>query len=145
MPSLTVFLDTSVLLAGLASPKGGSGIILEGGAESLFKLVVTDLIIEEGLRRAKRLKIDELLLKQLVINDVINVIKAPDDEFINKFTFITPDPDDAHVLAGAITARADVIVSLDKKHILVPKTKSALKPMKILSPKQFWEWVRNKV
>lgn len=145
MPSLTVFLDTSALLSGLASPNGGSGIILEAGAESLFKLVVTDLIIEEGFRQAKRLKIKELLLKQLVVDGVINVIEAPDDEFINRYAYLTSDPDDAHVLAGAIMARANVIVSLDKKHILTPRIKIALKPMKILSPKQFWGWVRNKV
>lgn len=145
MPFLTVFLDTSVLLSGLASPNGGSGIILGAGAQSLFKLVVTDLIIEEGFRRTKRLKIKELLLKQLVVNGVINVIKTPDDEFINRFAYLTSDPDDAHVLAGAIMAKADAMVSLDKKHILTPRIKIALKPMKILSPKQFWEWVRKRV
>lgn len=145
MPSLTVFLDTSVVLAGLASPNGGSGIILEGGARSTFKLIVTDLIIEEGLRRIRKLKVDESLLKQLVIKNVINVIGSPADELVDRFSDLTPDPDDAHVLAGAVLAKADVLVSLDKKHILIPGVIKTLEPIKVLSPKQFWEWLRKQV
>ena len=59
-------------------------------------------------------------------------------EMIKKFRKSTPDPHDAHVLAGAGLSGAKILLSLDKQHILIPRVRNTLKPMLVLSPKYFW-------
>lgn len=61
-----------------------------------------------------------------------------------KFIKVTSDPNDTSILAAALLSGADVLVSLDKKHILTLKVRQSLKPMIIVSPKDFWKWVRER-
>jgi predicted nucleic acid-binding protein len=45
MPSLTAFLDASVVLSGLASPYGGSGLLFAAARKHKLTLVLSPLII----------------------------------------------------------------------------------------------------
>ena len=204
MKSLTIFLDASVILSGLASATGGSrklfiaaerheapsslrsGYLLpslrlpvrQAGrernpseAESLshcllrrspaergedrasppragfsakgdrLKLLTTSLVIQEVSSHLKKLSIEPDQLENLLSIKTIRLIANPNEEMIEKFSKVSPDPNDAHVLAGAGLSGADILISLDKKHILVPKVRRVLKPMLVKSPKEFWRWL----
>lgn len=137
MKSLTVFLDTSVILSGLASPTGGSRKILGAGASEKIKLVTSGLIIKETVRHLSKLRIDFADLEATVNSQTIKVLPSPPQSLISKFTPYTSDPNDAHVIAAAAISGADTLISLDQKHLLTSKVKSILKPIKVFSPKQF--------
>lgn len=143
MPSLTIFLDASVILSGLASPTGGSSKLLEAARQHKVKLLTTPLVIQEVVNHLQKLEINPDQLKALLSRKTIHLIANPNEEMVEKFTRISQDLDDAHVLASAGLSGAKVLVSLDKKHILTPKVRIFLKPMLVKSPKDFWKWVKT--
>lgn len=144
MPSLTVFLDASVILAGLASPQGGSGFLLQAAKQKKITLIATPLIINEVNRHLPKLKLQSKQLKALLNRQVIRLIKDPDEAVISRCRRLTADPDDAHVLAGTILANVNFLLSLDKKHILTKRVKKHLSPIRVLSPKQFWQSLKSR-
>lgn len=141
MKSSNVFLDASVILSGLASPFGGSRKILEVGGLKRFGLIASALVIREVEERLPKVRVPLTRLKKIIENETIQVVEAPSLEFILKFTSLTIDPNDAHVLATAVMVGADFLVSLDKKHILTPKVKRFLSPIRVFSPQQFWRYL----
>ena len=131
MPSLTVFLDSSVIISALISSTGGSHKIIQTAKSPAIKLITSRYVVAEIAKHFPGFK----LAKN------IHMFPNPNQEIINKFTSITPDPQDAPILAGAVTSAADILVSLDKKHILIPKVKKYLKPVKVYNPQQFWRYL----
>jgi predicted nucleic acid-binding protein len=51
---------------------------------------------------------------------------------------------DAVILAEAKMAKADYLITLDKKHFLIPEAVSFLKPKKIFTPKMFFDIFKTK-
>jgi len=145
MPSLTIFLDASVILSGLASPAGGSGKLLQASRQQKLKLLTTPLVIEEVARHIEKLHIAPGQLHRLLSDKIVRIIPDPNEGTIQKFRRITKDPDDAHVLAGAALSGADLLISLDKKHILAPNVGRALHPMSVKSPKSFWRGLQKNI
>lgn len=139
MKSLTVFLDASVILAGLASPNGGSGKLFAAAIKKKLTLITTPLIINEVKRHLGKLKLKEKQLTDCLNQNLISLKSNPKTELIQHFNKFTQDPNDAHVLAGAISTNCRILLTLDKKHLLTTKAKKALKPIQILSPKEFWQ------
>lgn len=137
MKSLTVFLDASVILSGLASPTGGSRKILEAGSGQKLKLVASELVIKETVRHLAKLNIAQYNLEAAITSQALKILPAPPDGLISKFKPYTADPNDAHVIAAAAISGADFLITLDQKHLLTPKVRSILKPIKVFSPKQF--------
>lgn len=144
MPSLTLFLDASVILSGLASPTGGSGKVLEAAKRQKLTLFTTPLVVEEVARHVGKLNIAPDKLHRLLSSKTVRLLADPNEKTIEKFRHACHDPDDAHVLAGAAISGANVLLSLDKKHILVPKVIKALHPMFVKSPKSFWRGLQKK-
>ena len=138
---MTVFLDASVIISALASPKGGSGMILKLSTLGSFSLVTSGLVFQETAKNISKIKTDKESLISLLEKRIITLVPNPNEDLINRFRKITPDTDDAHVLAGAVTSGANFLISLDKKHILTSLVKNSLKPINVLSPKEFWQWI----
>lgn len=78
---------------------------------------------------------EEIKRKLFLIFDSIK--KAPDENLVKKFSNIVIDLGDSHVLASSIEAKADFLVTLDKKHLLILAKK--IKGLKIVSPKELIE------
>lgn len=145
MQLLTVFLDASAVLSGLISSTGGSGKLLKAGAQRKLKLIVTEKVLQETVDQVQKVHVQQQTLKNVLSSRTIRVVSTPHEEMLEKFSSVLDDPDDTHVLAGAVSAGVDVLVSLDKKHILIPRVRKALKPIKVLSPKEFWAWMEKLV
>ncbi|KKU45166.1 MAG: hypothetical protein UX62_C0040G0005 [Microgenomates group bacterium GW2011_GWA2_46_7] len=138
---LTAFLDTSVILSGLHSPSGRSAMLFRAATKKKVKLITTPLVLAEAAEYIAKLSIQPLQLEELFTASILTIIPNPPEITAEKFKTLTTDPDDVHVLAGAALSGATVLLSLDKKHIITPRVKLALRPMKVLSPKEFWRWI----
>lgn len=134
----TVFLDASVILSGLASPVGGSGLLLLAAKKRKLSLLTTPLVLNEVNRHLPKLKLKSQQLADCLDQKLITLRNNPPEALIQRCAKLTTDPDDAHVLAGAINCRCRFLLSLDKKHILTSRVITHLKPIFVLSPKQFW-------
>ena len=143
MPLLSAFLDSSVILSGLASPTGGSGKLLEAGKLKKVRLIANPYVVQEASYHLDKLKLELDDLENLLSNHVVHLMSDPSKQIIQKFEKITPDSNDAPIIAGSLLSRVDYLISLDKKHILIPRVKRALKPIKVVSPKEFWSSLKS--
>ena len=126
------------------SSKGGSFLICRLAEAGLIQALANNHVLEEAERN--------LLLKAPnKLADYSGLIKMaapklnsaiPSDALIQKLAGLMPAKD-MPVIAGAVEATADFLVSLDKKHILQPKLKALGWPFRIVSTKEFLEIIRK--
>ncbi|MEK7617531.1 MAG: putative toxin-antitoxin system toxin component, PIN family [Patescibacteria group bacterium] len=144
MTKYKIFLDANVWFSAAMSPQGGSFLICRLAEAGLIQAFANNHVLEEAERN--------LLLKALKkLNDYYRLIKtaapkistiSPNPVLVKKLDGLLPAKD-MPVLAGALDAEADFLVSLDKKHILQPKLKNLDWPFQILSTKEFFKIFRK--
>lgn len=132
-----VFFNASVVLAGLNSPSGGSGKLLRLSKQKQIKAVISEIVLDEIIRNASKIKLSKTEVKKLIFNFFTHIISPPTEEFFNLYRNMVIDYGDIHLLVSAKEAKADFLVTLDKKHILILQKK--IKEIKIVSPKQLLE------
>jgi len=115
-----VFLDTSVWIAAVLSDRGASRFVLERALMNEFLVVSSPDVYEEAVRNIAK-KYPHFL-----------------EEFTHMFTLIHPTlvqphkptllraatiihPDDAPILAAAMDSGATIVLTLDRKHFLLPE------------------------
>ena len=113
---MRVVLDTNIYLSGLAFPASPPALILNFARQKKFETYCSGFIIEE-IRRNLISKFDfsdkaaEQLIKEILKFVIIIIPK-------NKVNKILTKKDDNRILECALAARADYLVTGDKKHIL---------------------------
>lgn len=133
-----VFVDTSALLAGVISSKGAARQLMNAAELKLIDLMVsTDVLIEADRNIEK--KFPQLL------SDYRNFLHdcAPtlvDDPSIEEVKAAIPlvGADDAPILAAAIKAKADYLITWNTNDFMTAKVPADL-PVKIATPAQLLE------
>jgi putative PIN family toxin of toxin-antitoxin system len=127
---LRVFLDTNVLVSDFATRGLCADVLRHVLAD--HDLVLGEVVLVE-LRRALR---DRIRLTKTIIDDIETFLrrsevvpkpKQPADVNIR-------DPDDAWILASALDAKAEVLVTGDPDLLALGKRA----PVPILTPREFW-------
>jgi len=131
-----IFIDSSVLIAGLYSNKGGSAKILKKIAQRKLVGFISPPIIEETKRNIRKKFSLKLLseLEAIVKGLTIQETFEPQDIFEFKPLINIKD---LHVLVFAKNSKADFLITLDKKHFKTKKLQEANLPFKILTPREF--------
>lgn len=129
---MRVFVDTSVILAALGSKTGGSSLVLALGKKSKLQLLTSSTVIEELRRNIPKINVPVSTAENLVVKSKIFLIPVPTIEEVEKYEKIAGK--DAHVLASATGSKAEVLITLDKKHLLKKEVKQKVKTIKILTP-----------
>lgn len=133
---MKVFVDTNVLAAAFGT-RGLCADVLRCILAD-HELVTGEVVLVE-LRRtlSRRFKVPpptvEAILGLLREHEVVPEPKAPSDLPIR-------DPDDRWILASAVEAKADILVTGDAD--LLDVARSA--PLPILSPRAFWALIRTR-
>lgn len=131
---MRVFLDTSVLVSGLATRGLSADLVRHALAER--ELAVGEVVLEQtrwvltetfGVPTGKANQIGRLLRER-------HVEPAPDSEPPVEVR----DPDDEIVLASAIAAEAEILITGDKGLLDVAEQVDELR---IMTPRRFWEEV----
>jgi predicted nucleic acid-binding protein len=140
---LRLFLDTSVLFAAVLSETGGSRLILKLGEAGAVDLWVGSQVLREAdavlARKAAQSKaIFALLLGQAKVS----VGPSPNQATLSQARAVVDYPPDAHIVAEALAADVDYLVSLDRKH-LVGNPRASELPFPIGTPADFLAWYRE--
>jgi len=131
-----VFLDTNVLVAAFATRGLCADVLRDVLAK--HELLVGEVVLTE-LERAltRRLRLPktavEEILEFLREHEVVPKPKEP-------ASLPVRDPADRWILASALAARADVLVTGDRDLLDL----SALAALRILDPRAFWELARRR-
>jgi predicted nucleic acid-binding protein len=137
-----IFLDSSVVFAGCHSPSGGSAVILDACRSGLLRCVISRIIFLET-RQALFLKSGSAALRrfgEFLDKGMLHFADIPEPEALEAYTSLLPVKD-CHVLAAAIAARCERLMTLDRRHFFSERILSADLPLKICTPAQFLkEW-----
>lgn len=131
-----VFLDTNVLISGLASQTGASAAILDlGEAEEIVVVVSHQVLVEAD--RVFTAKFPQLLerYRKYIKNLAPLLAEDPPRKEVEKTRRII-EPDDAVILAAAKREKVDYLVTLNTRHFHTAKARAYL-PCPILTPAEF--------
>jgi putative PIN family toxin of toxin-antitoxin system len=132
-----LFIDASVWIAAVASTTGGSAAVLELSWRGLVRLVASKQVLGEAQRNIKvKLSSEALLSFYRYLGSLpLEIAPEPSPEELAEARQAVGEKD-AHVLAAALKARADALVTLDRKHLLTPAARAA-SAVVIHSPGEF--------
>lgn len=134
---LRLFLDASVIIAGIASLTGASGIILSLCEAGQVQAVVSEAVLDECQRNIQR-KLPEMMPRfQRVMKALkLEVVPYPPLEQVRRCERIIHRKD-AHILAAAMEARPDYLITLDATHFLKDLSVGQKSGLKIVLPGDF--------
>jgi predicted nucleic acid-binding protein len=139
-PTLSrVFLDATCWVAAAGSPAGGSAEIVRQAQAGKLRLVTTLRVLEEAERNIHRaFELSALLrfyawLGSLPL-EMVDPTTPAEEAAWQKVTV----EKDWHVLAGAVKAHADALVTLDRKHLLTPVVLDRC-PIPVQDTRQFFQ------
>lgn len=135
-PKPKVFLDTSALIAGIASTKGAARELLRLAEIGLIELVVSRQVIVEADRNITA-KLPECLEDFRAYLEALAPVLVDDPPIraVRRFSSLI-HPDDAPVLAAAVAAKTDYLVTWDRKHFLTKGPRALMQP-KVMTPGEF--------
>lgn len=138
-----VLFNASVVLSGLKFPHGGSGFLLKYAEVAKIEGIISEVIFDEILRHSEKLGLEKSPVQQKVARVFKEVLLAPKELQVDKYSKIVMDIGDAHVLASATGSKSKYLVTLDKKHLLVLKGK--IRGLTILTPGELIAKLRHNV
>ncbi len=112
-----IFMDSSVLFSAANSSKGHSRDLILMGANGEITIIISNFVLQETLRNLAGLKRPTVTeLDQIIQNANIEVVDATKQAVLDAAKLIVLK--DAPIIAAAKTAKVNMLISLDKKHIL---------------------------
>ncbi len=145
-PKPEIFLDTSVLFAGIWSAEGGARMLLKLGEAQAVKLSVSSQVLTEidGVLRRKSPQSLGALALLLDRSRIMVRPPAPAAQIAICQSVVNYKPD-AIVLAAAWTAGVDYFETLDRKHFLNNEPLHNAVPFVIGTPGSCLAWYRRQL
>jgi putative PIN family toxin of toxin-antitoxin system len=139
---IKVFVDTSVLISGLASSTGASGAVLDLCEAEVIQMVISRQVIVEADRNFSA-KLPRLLSHfRQFIHDLKPLMVDDPGYHLVKEALAVVGRKDASILAAAQEGQVDYLITLDKKHFLSARGKKQIE-MTIVTPYEFLRIFEN--
>jgi putative PIN family toxin of toxin-antitoxin system len=134
IPMIRVFLDASALFAAVYSSSGSARDLLLLVVEDEVQVVVSQDVLDEVQRNLSR-KVPEkvAMFQQLLALADPEVIADPGQEAVRSAEEYVVAKD-APIVAAAINAQPDYLVTYDRKHLLDPPTVAQRSGLTIVTP-----------
>ena len=138
-----VFLDSSALIAGLASPRGASNVILTLAEAGLLALVISEEVLIE-VERNLQAKLPRALpgYQRFLATCPLEKGAAPSAAEVAAARQIIHDAD-APILAAAMALGVDYLVTFDRQHFLDDPEVARKSRLRIGTPGDFLAWFRT--
>jgi len=139
---IKVFIDTNVLIAGVASVTGASATVLDlCEAESIQMVISRQVLVEADRNFSAKLPALLTQFRQFMRNLAPLMVEDPPKAAVERAAALIAQKD-AAILAAAMEANIDYLITLDKKHFLKPKVKESI-PIEICTPAEFLRMFEN--
>lgn len=138
-----IFIDTSVIIAGVGSRVGASHAIMALAELGLLRPVVCPYVMDEAERNIQR-KTPEAVPRYREVRANIAWELVPDPTLDQVKTWIgVIVPKDAPVLAAAVIAQPHRLVTLDTKDFIEPPQVAAQSNLRICTPGDLMREIRG--
>lgn len=129
-----IFIDSSVLIAAAISPSGSARDLIMKSFRDDIKVVISNLVLEETQRNLANKAPKALPALQLFLEVLNPEVVNPTKTLVLKVSRVV-ELKDAPIVAGAISSKADYLVSYDQKHLLQHKKEiEANFKIKVITP-----------
>ena len=144
MKKVSIFLDSSALIAGVISENGAAHVLLQLGETEDVSLKISELVFNETTRSIGRKSPENLENIQKEIEKArIVILQDPSHEEIQANLYLMEDPDDVPILLAAIKAKVDYLATHDHKHFLNDPKVAEKAGIKIGTPGDVLAWIRE--
>ncbi|MEK7085777.1 MAG: putative toxin-antitoxin system toxin component, PIN family [Patescibacteria group bacterium] len=135
---IKIFIDSSVLIAGLISDEGASSKILSFCESKIVEGWISSQVIKEVEENIKR-KIPQILngFQKLKLSSNLKILKIPNPSILEKARKWIKDKNDAPILAAAKQLDIDVLLTLDLRHFIKDTNVSKKSELQIMTPGEF--------
>lgn len=135
---LRVFLDANVYFAGCVLPQGGSALVLQLARAGRVRVVASRLVLREADRNVRRKspRSAHTAFRRFVAHTHVTVMPSPSSTTLAQYESAI-HPKDVPVLAAAIEAKVDYLVTLDRQHFFTKTVRSRARGMRIVTPGEF--------
>ena len=138
---IKVFVDSDIIISSQISNQGAAYFLLY---KADLELYVSNLSLTEFMDVAKRLKIKAGRLTSLIKTRFNKVhLKENLNEMERRFNHYTNDPNDIHVVAGAVLASVDFLLTYNVRDFEIDEIKKDFNLI-CLRPAQFLQYIRNR-
>ena len=133
---IKVFIDTNVLIAGVASVTGASAAVLDLCEAEILQMVVNRQVLVEADRNFSA-KLFNLVIqfRRFIQNLALLMVEDPPAKSVERAASLIHRKD-APILAAAMGSEADYLITLDKKHFLKQKVRRNI-PIEVCTPAEF--------
>jgi putative PIN family toxin of toxin-antitoxin system len=131
---MRVVLDTNVLFSAVISPHGPPDIIYRAWRSGHFEIVTSRIQLDE-IRRASRYPKLQAILQPAKVGTMINNLQRSIVLDRLSIAIETRDPDDAFLLAMALSGNADYLVTGDRRAGLLER--GHIERTRIVTPSAF--------
>jgi predicted nucleic acid-binding protein len=141
---LKAFLDTSALIAGIASSRGAARAVLQLAEMGLIEVVISRQVIVEADRNIEE-KLPEILneYREFINKLGLVLIDDPSQNDFERYLKVI-NYDDAPILASAVGSGADFLITWDRKHF-IGKDMHIHSSVKIVTPGEFLKYFRKHI
>jgi predicted nucleic acid-binding protein len=143
MPRSKIFLDSSALIAGAISAKGAARVLLQLAEAGELNIVINEQVIEETERSLAKKSPQNLPDFRRLIKVIRPLIVKEDPEDVANCLYMIADPTDAPILAAAIKAKVDFLVTHNRRHFLDEPKVAGKSGLKIGTPGNALAWIRG--
>ena len=135
-----VFIDSDVVISSLLSEKGAAYFLLN---EAKSKFFISNISKTELEKVVGRLYIEQIQLKKL-IKKALKIIKLKKEISVIKknYKIYTTDVNDSHIVAGAISSKANYLLTYNSRHFNRQKIKDDFGII-VLTPAQYLQYLRS--
>lgn len=143
---ITVFIDTSVIISACFSKIGASALILGLCRKNKIKGYISRHVMSELKRNAAH-KLDQTGKQRLnfyILQSNLNIVNNPTIQEIKSCQKVI-NQKDAPILSAAIKNNVEYLITFNIKDFLLPNVKNFVKPLIIITPREFIMRIINKI
>lgn len=139
-----VILDSSVIISALHSSTGASAEILKLAEKGRVDVLAPRCLVKEITQVLGR-KFPPAIpgFHELIENEILRPREDPARVYLSKAKGIIKDPKDAPILAFAMEAKVDYLITLDRKDFIDDPSVSKKSKLKILTPASFVKFLKS--
>lgn len=138
-PILVAFVDSDVIISSLIS-KIGAAYLLLNSTSSTFAVSSQSVHELERVVAREKLSLDAL---HLMLNKLLVVPLITNEAELNtQYSLLVTDNDDAHIVAGAVAAKARFLITYNLRHYQIAQIKNKLNII-VLKPADYLQYLRS--
>jgi predicted nucleic acid-binding protein len=146
MPEIKIFLDSSVLVAGVISSTGAARVLMLLADVGKINILVSEQVIVETERAlARKAPLGLLDFRKALKSVNMQVVRTPTFDEYSEHLYMMSDPMDVPILVAAMKAKVDFLVTLDRKHFLDDPKVAEKSGLRIGTPGDALAWVREQM